>query len=163
MECPGGMMKPLQLLIVDDDKEVCEIVRLMMSDRFRVAAEHDGRIAAKRLRELEPDVAIIDLVMPGMDGLSLCEKIKESRPETIVIIVTAATKDTDLPDTFWKLGTQADGFVTKPFDPAELQMKIEELLAARCGADESRGAASSSSRTKSGNTNSEGAVKITDD
>lgn len=124
-------MKPPQLLVVDDDPEICEIIRLMMSDRYRVTIEHDGRRAVKRLNELQPVVAIVDLVMPGMDGLTLCEEIKSRRPETIVVIVTASTKDSDLPDSVWKLGTAADGFVTKPFDPAELLMEIENIKGKR--------------------------------
>jgi len=124
------MTRP-RLLVVDDDPDVCEMVRLTVGDRYEVVAETDGRRALARLAEIEPEVVVVDLVMPGADGLTVCERIKAERPDTVVVMITAATKGSDLPDSFWRLGTSADAFLTKPFDPSALASKIEQLKTRR--------------------------------
>ena len=121
------MTRP-RVLVVEDDPDVCEMVRLTVGDRYDVIAETDGRKALERLAEIEPDVAVVDLVLPGTDGLTVCERIKAERPQTLVVIITATTAGSDLPDTFWRLGTPADAFLTKPFDPQRLLTTIQELL-----------------------------------
>jgi CheY-like chemotaxis protein len=120
-----------RLLVVDDDPDVCEIVRLAVADRYEVVAETNGARAVERLAEIEPEVAVVDLVMPGMDGLTVCERIKAERPDTLVVIITATTAGSDLPDSFWRLGTPADGFISKPFDPQLLVARIHELKVKR--------------------------------
>jgi len=120
-----------RLLVVDDDPDVCEMVRLTVADRYDVVAETDGRRALARLAEIEPDVAVVDLVLRGTDGLTVCERIKAERPDTPVVIITATTAGSDLPDSFWRLGTSADAFLTKPFDPQVLATTIQKLLGKR--------------------------------
>jgi CheY-like chemotaxis protein len=120
-----------RLLIVDDDPDVCEMVRLAVGDRYDVVAETNGARAVARLVEIEPEVVVVDLVMPGMDGLTVCERIKAARPDVLVVIVTATTCGSDLPDAFWRLGTPADAFLSKPFDPQLLVAKIHELKVKR--------------------------------
>jgi len=124
-------MTPPRLLVVDDDRDVCEMVRLVVGDRYEVVVETSGRRALERLAEIAPEVAVVDLVMPGVDGLTVCERIKAERPDTLVVIITAATAGSDLPDSFWRLGTPADAFLTKPFDPQLLVAKIHELKVKR--------------------------------
>ena len=116
-----------RLLVVDDDPDVCEMVRLAIGDRYEVVVETNGARAVERLAEVKPEVVVVDLVMPGMDGLTVCEKIKAARPDTLVVIITATTRGSDLPDSFWRLGTHADAFLSKPFDPQLLVVKIHEL------------------------------------
>ncbi len=117
------------VLIVDDDPDVCKMMSLALGDQYAVAVETDGRHALESLADINPDIVVVDLVMPGMDGLTVCERIKSERPETIVVIVTATTKGSDLPDSFWRLGTPADGFLSKPFDPQRLAALLHELRA----------------------------------
>ncbi|MCX8036955.1 MAG: response regulator [Candidatus Sumerlaeia bacterium] len=119
------------LLIVDDDPDVCEMLRLALGDQYSVVVETDGRRALDALAGIHPDIVVVDLVMPGADGLTVCERIKSERPETIVVIVTATTKGSDLPDSFWRLGTPADGFLSKPFDPQRLVALLHELRVKR--------------------------------
>ena len=123
-----------RLLVVDDDPDVCEMVRLTVGDRYEVVVETNGARAVERLAELEPEVVVVDLVMPGMDGLTVCERIKKLRPSTLVVIITATTRGSDLPDSFWRLGTAADALLSKPFDPQLLVAKIEVLEAKRAEA-----------------------------
>jgi len=127
-----------RLLVVDDDRDICEIVRLIIGDRYEVVAETDGRRALERLAEIEPEVAVIDLVLPSMDGLTLCERIRAERPETLIVIITATTKGSDLPDSFWRMGTPADAFLSKPFDPQLLVSTIHEAKVKRVMAEQRR-------------------------
>ena len=128
-------MKPPLVLVVDDDTDVCEIIALALRDQFRVVTLHNGREAIEQFDEIDPDVAIVDLVLPGMDGLTLCERIREADPDVIIIIVTATTKDSEVPDSVWRIGTPADAFLSKPFDPSELRNLIQKL---RAEAEQSR-------------------------
>jgi len=120
-----------RLLVVDDDADVCEFVRLALADHYDVVTETNGRRALERLNEIKPEIAVIDLVIPGVDGLTLCEQIKSERPQTLIVIITAVTVGSDLPDTFWRTGTHADAFLSKPFDPQLLVATIHELRVKR--------------------------------
>jgi CheY-like chemotaxis protein len=119
------------LLIVDDDPDICAMLRLAFSPLYDVTTETNGQRALDRIAQLRPEVLICDLVMPGLDGLALCERVKAQWPETLVVIMTATTRDTDLPDAFWRIGTPADGFITKPFDPQSLIAKVHDIKVRR--------------------------------
>lgn len=127
------MPRPL-VLIVDDDKDVRAMELLALKMLYRVEEAPDGVAGLAKARALKPMVIVSDLGMPGMNGLELCEAIKND-PEfekTAVILVTGATKGEELPDGFWKLGTQADDFLQKPFSPtallAAVQKQVERLV-----------------------------------
>ena len=120
------------ILLADDQATITDILSVVLEARgFGVIKSHDGNDAWNQIENNLPDLAILDIVMPGMNGLDLCKKIKitEKTKNIPVIIMTAITQDTDLADGFWKLGTNADDFVSKPFDPYEFADKVEKLLA----------------------------------
>jgi len=124
------MSRP-KVFIIDDDPDICTIVRLAFTPLYDVEEETNGRRALTRLDEVRPDVVICDLIMPGMDGLTLTERVRAARPDVLLVIITAATKRTDLPDAFWRIGTPADLFFTKPFDPQLLVARVHELRVQR--------------------------------
>ncbi|HNT36801.1 MAG TPA: response regulator [bacterium] len=122
--------KPL-VLIADDSRSIVNIVSVVLKARNIDTLEaYDGRQAWNLFEEHEPDLAVLDIVMPGRTGLELCSDIR-SHPRLShipVLIMTSITKDSDLADGFWKLGTSANDFVTKPFDPFDIADRIERLL-----------------------------------
>ncbi len=121
--------KPL-VLILDDDPGVSETLKAVLEVRgYEVVTAAHGRTALNLLQERPPDVAILDILVPGIDGLTICRRMK-SNPELMhipVLIITVITKDSDLADGFWKMGSGADDFVTKPFDPFDLADRVERL------------------------------------
>lgn len=122
--------KPL-VLIADDSKSIVNIISVVLKARgIETVEAHNGNDAWKLLEERAPNVAVLDIVMPGKTGLELCSEIR-SHPDlkdTRVLIMTSITKNSDLADGFWRIGTEANEFVTKPFDPFEIADKIERLL-----------------------------------
>ena len=119
------------VLIVDDEPAVIEMISCALEARhFEIVSANHGRDGLLRLEEKLPDLIITDLVMPGMNGLDFSRVVKaDERFQNIpLIIVTSATDGTELADGFWRIGTPADAFVSKPFDPFELADRVEQMI-----------------------------------
>ena len=97
---------------------------------FNILEANNGNKALELIRRHKPDMIVLDLMLPGINGLEICSRIKSDKhfANIPVLIITVVTKDSDLPDGFWCKGTGADDFVTKPFDPFSLADKVERLL-----------------------------------
>lgn len=128
------MPKP-KVLIIDDNREVRTLLNIALRQLYDVTEAPDGLLGWRRVEEQRPDVVVTDMAMPGHTGLEIAQRVK-AHPElssTIVILITGAVAGEDLPDAFWKKGTDADEFISKPFDPQVLVAKIQELLERRAG------------------------------
>jgi len=120
-----------RVMIVDDEPAVIQMIGCVLEIRgIEVMGAQNGRDALDQINEKRPDLIITDLVMPGMNGLDLCKTIKQDpRCEGIpLVLITSATQDSELADGFWRIGTDADEFVSKPFDPFEMADRVERLL-----------------------------------
>ncbi|MCC7104791.1 MAG: response regulator transcription factor [Chloroflexi bacterium] len=118
-------MAPISVVLADDHLLFRKGIQALLSARseFQVVAEaSNGTEAVERTRELRPDVVLMDIHMPLMDGLHATQEIKESRPETRVLILTVSEEDEDL---FSAIRVGADGYVLKNMSPEAL---IERLL-----------------------------------
>jgi DNA-binding NtrC family response regulator len=119
--------KSTRILIVDDE----EIVRESMSgwlekDGYSLSSAPDGASALKAVDEGDWSILVVDLKMPGIDGLQVLQKVKESHPQIAIVIMTAyATVDTAV--RAMKLG--AYDYIVKPFDPEELSLMIQKIVA----------------------------------
>jgi DNA-binding NtrC family response regulator len=120
------MKREVNILVVDDDEIVREsLLEWLREDGYHVEAAEDGFKALEKFKERSWNIALVDLKMPKMDGLELMEKIKETRPETEVIIITAyATVNTAVQAI--KVG--AYDYLVKPFNPEELSLIIKRLV-----------------------------------
>jgi len=120
------MKTEVNILIVDDEEIVRgSLLDWLREDGYQVEAAEDGFKALEKFKERSWDIALIDLKMPKMDGLELLTKIKETRPETQVVIITAfATVNTAVQA--MKIG--AYDYLVKPFNPEELSMLIKRLV-----------------------------------
>jgi CheY-like chemotaxis protein len=119
------------ILVVDDNSDNVEILRAFLTSRgFRVEAATDGRSALSRMEEVRPDLILLDVMMPGMDGWEVCRIIKQhpTLSGTRVVMVTAKA---GFEDKFEGLRSGADDYVVKPVDFPELIEKIQRNLAAR--------------------------------
>lgn len=113
------------ILVVDDDSRLRGLLRkyLMESD-FRVTVADGAEAARKSLRGLEFDLIVMDLMMPGEDGISFTRSIRETSPVPILML-TAMSESSDR---IAGLETGADDYLTKPFEPRELVLRIEGIL-----------------------------------
>ena len=113
------------ILIVDDDAEIRDLLsRFLVKHDYRVTTARDGREMKKVLSDWQVDLIVLDLMMPGEDGLSLCRKVR-AESNMPVIMLTAMGEDVDR--IIW-LEIGADDYMAKPFNPRELAARIKAVL-----------------------------------
>ncbi|HWO70724.1 MAG TPA: response regulator transcription factor [Actinomycetota bacterium] len=113
------------VLVVDDEEAIAEAVRARLeSEGFRVVVAHDGPEAVRRHREDRPDLVVLDLMLPGMDGLEVCREIQREA-WTPVLMLTARTQEADKVEGF---AVGADDYLTKPFSLRELAARVKAIL-----------------------------------
>jgi DNA-binding response OmpR family regulator len=116
---------PGRIVVVDDDPTVADVVgRYLIRDGHTVECVHDGQEALRRIAEQPPDLVVLDLMLPGIDGLEVCRRLRERWPIPVVML-TALGDETDRLAGF-EIG--ADDYVTKPFSPRELAMRVRSVL-----------------------------------
>lgn len=119
------MSNDTTVLVVDDDKEIAELVEIhLVSDGFQVEKAYSADEGFEILKKKKVNLIILDIMMPGMDGIKMCEKIRET---SAVPIIFLSAKSTDL-DKIVGLGVGADDYVIKPFNPLELMARVKSQL-----------------------------------
>jgi DNA-binding response OmpR family regulator len=118
------------ILIVEDNLELATYISGILDDQYRILTAENGKIGLNEAIEKIPDLVISDLMMPVMDGLELCGKIKEDR-RTNHIPVILLTARADRESKLEGLGTGADDYIIKPFDSEELKTRIRNLILQR--------------------------------
>lgn len=114
-----------RVLIVDDDQKTVELVKLYLNrDGYRVLTAYDGIEALRQARERHPDLIVLDLMLPGMDGLEVCRTLREESDVPIIMLTAKTTEQ----DKLTGLDLGADDYVTKPFSPKELAARVRALL-----------------------------------
>ena len=116
---------PAKILVIEDDPHATKLVRLYLSrDGHEVITSGDGREGLRLARETHPDLLVLDLMLPGMDGLQICRIIRQET-EIPVIMLTARVEEEDR---LAGLDLGADDYVTKPFSPRELAARVKAVL-----------------------------------
>ena len=123
-----------RILIVDDNADLLSVLRLGFSKAGYVArTAKDGAAALKKIAAFEPDVVLLDLVMPEMDGFAVCETLRKN-PATKEIAVVVLTGLSSELSRFAGLESGADEYLTKPFNFNEILTKVGEVLDRRAAA-----------------------------
>lgn len=113
------------ILVVDDEQRIVRQVRdYLEHGGFRVLAAGDGKTALAQARQAKPDLIVLDLNLPGMDGLDVCRTLRRES-DTPIIMLTARVEETDR---LIGLELGADDYVTKPFSPRELVARVRVIL-----------------------------------
>ncbi|BBC98079.1 response regulator transcription factor [Streptomyces griseofuscus] len=114
-----------RVLVVDDDPTVAEVVAGYL-DRSGYAVDRadDGPTALGRARDRWPDLVVLDLMLPGMDGLEVCRRLREQGPVPVIMLTARGDEE----DRVLGLEVGADDYVTKPFSPRELVLRVESVL-----------------------------------
>lgn len=115
------------ILICEDEAALRELVRAILGPEYAFAEAREGDEALALIRDLRPDLVVLDLMLPGKSGLEVLSELRsdQSAATTPVVVVTAWTHAEEA-----VLAAGADRFISKPFEPDELQATVEELLAA---------------------------------
>jgi two-component system OmpR family response regulator len=127
MEVMGlNSMEGIRILLVDDEPHILQFLELgLINEGFEIKTALDGMSAINIVQEFQPHVAILDVMMPGMDGFEVCKMLKKSGSQTSIIMLTA--KD-EVEDRVKGLTIGADDYVIKPFSFEELLARIQARL-----------------------------------
>ncbi len=114
-----------RILVVDDEENILSLVRMYLErDNFEVSEAVDGRTALRKIRDDTPDLVVLDIMLPGVDGFEICRQV---RSESDVPILMLTARDDDI-DRIVGLELGADDYLTKPFNPRELVARVKAIL-----------------------------------
>ena len=123
------MQDKVKVLVVEDEASIRRFITLNLETAgYEVGEAASGEDALALLTAFLPDVVVLDLMLPGIDGLEVCRHIRETEPEPLVIMLTAKGQDTDK---IMGLELGADDYMVKPFNPFELIARIKAMLRRR--------------------------------
>ncbi|WP_416978226.1 response regulator transcription factor [Streptomyces sp. T028] len=121
----GTGNRSARVLVVDDDPTVAEVVTGYLGRAgYLVDRADDGPTALARAGEHRPDLVVLDLMLPGMDGLEVCRRMRAHGPVPVIMLTARGDED----DRILGLEVGADDYVTKPFSPRELVLRVESVL-----------------------------------
>ena len=119
------MEKKQSILVVDDEKDIREVIEIyLMNESFNVITACDGLEALEKIKNKDIDLIVLDIMMPKLDGIRTCLKIREEKKMPIIML-SAKGEDSDK---ILGLNIGADDYVTKPFNPLELVARIKSQL-----------------------------------
>ncbi len=114
-----------KILVVDDDHNICELLKLYLENEgYTVYVAHDGQDAVKSFQSKSPELVLLDIMLPKMDGWQVCREIRKS--SNVPIIMLTAKGETF--DKVLGLELGADDYVTKPFDAKEVMARVKAVL-----------------------------------
>ena len=120
-------MEKEKVLVVDDEENIRRLLRSMLGNKYIVLEAKDGKAATDIVRSQKPDIILMDIMMPNMDGYTACHTIKQDLATKMipVIMVTAVGQELNK-----KLAQEmgADGYITKPFSADELLRQVKQVL-----------------------------------
>ncbi|MFH8252748.1 response regulator transcription factor [Microbacterium sp. B2969] len=124
-------------LVVDDDETVGDVVAAyLIRAGLTVVRSGDGIDALTAAARTPPDIVVLDLMLPGIDGLEVCRRLRRSRPELPIVMLTARGEEDDR---IRGLEVGADDYITKPFSPRELVLRVQSVLRRSGAASASQG------------------------
>ena len=119
----------VKILVVEDEESIRRFIMLNLEMAgYKVGEAASGEEALGLLATFFPDLVVLDLMLPGIDGLEVCRRIRETLPEPLIIMLTAKGQDTDK---IMGLELGADDYMVKPFNPLELLARIKAMLRRR--------------------------------
>ena len=124
-----GTSAAASVLVADDDRDIRDLVAFKLTQAgYRVLTVADGTAALSTVLEQRPDLAVLDVMMPGLSGLDVCRAVRASATTASmpVILLTAKAQEGDVEQGF---AVGADDYVVKPFSPRELVSRIQAVLA----------------------------------
>jgi DNA-binding response OmpR family regulator len=114
------------ILLVDDETHIIQLERLYLErENYRIETVGDGPTALQTIETLHPALVVLDIMLPGLDGLEVCRQLRAANNPVLILMVTARDEDIDK---ILGLELGADDYLTKPFNPRELVARVKALL-----------------------------------
>jgi DNA-binding response OmpR family regulator len=121
-------MKQERIIVIEDEPDILEVIEYnLVRDGYKVLTSRDGEQGLQKVRKEAPDLVVLDIMLPGMDGIEVCRRLKTD-PLTSSIPVVMVTAKTDETDVVLGLGVGADDYIRKPFSPKELVARVKAVL-----------------------------------
>lgn len=128
MDSTAPVSSARHVVVIEDEAAICDIVAYnLQRDGFTVSTAADGRSGLAIVRELKPDLVVLDLMLPELDGVEVCRQIRADASTARIPVIMLTAKD-DESDVVLGLGVGADDYVTKPFSPKELVARVKAIL-----------------------------------
>lgn len=129
------MQRQAKILLIDDDPDFVSATKAILENKYQVITAYNGDDGLKKVVDEKPDLIILDVVMPGKDGFTVCKELKENPryyffskiPVLLLTVFPHGIGETGVP-LIAGANTEADGYVQKPVEPVELLRQAEELL-----------------------------------
>jgi len=115
------------VMIVDDEKQIVELIKLSLGDSYDIIEAYSGQEALNKIAQRKPNLVLLDVMMPVMDGYEVAKRIRADPANQDVVIAMVSAKKEDH-DILTGIDMGAIAYITKPFKPYELQEKVDELL-----------------------------------
>ncbi len=113
-----------RVLIVDDEPHIVNLVKLSLNNEsYEVNGAYSAREAIRLMNSKSPDIVIVDIMMPGVNGYELCQAIRQN-PKTKDVPIIILSAKSQMNDKLHAIDVGADDYITKPFDPMELERRI---------------------------------------
>jgi two-component system alkaline phosphatase synthesis response regulator PhoP len=129
----GGVVSRRRVLVVDDDENIVQLVKMYLErDGYQVWCAFNGPEAIETARQVRPDIVVLDLMLPGVDGLDVCRELRRDSSIPIIMLTARTTES----DKLTGLDLGADDYVTKPFSPRELLARMRAVLRRVAGAND---------------------------
>ena len=117
------------ILVVDDEPNIVQLARMYLEhDGFRVVSEGNGKAALSKVQHLRPSLVILDIMLPDIDGLEICRRLRAENNLVPILMLTARDEDVDK---ILGLELGADDYMGKPFNPHELVARVKAILRSR--------------------------------
>ncbi len=124
-------MQTSKILIADDNMQNCELLEAYLSDEpYEITMAYDGQETLNKVQEFEPDLILLDIMMPKLSGYEVCQRIRKN-PETRSIPILMVTALNEMGDIEKAVQAGADDFLTKPINRIELSVRVRSLLRVR--------------------------------
>ncbi len=121
-------MKREQIVVIEDENDILDVIEYNLArEGYRVRAFRDGEEGLEGVRRHAPDLVLLDLMLPGLDGIEVCRRLKQD-PLTRSIPILMVTAKGEESDVVLGLGVGADDYVTKPFSPKELVARVAAVM-----------------------------------
>jgi len=122
----AGTLKSSRILLVEDEQDIADMLKLNLEmEEYKVVSVRDGNTAVQRFKEENFDLVILDVMLPGMDGLAVCESIRLTNQQVPILFLSARGSSEDRISGLKKGG---DDYLTKPFNLEELMLRVKKLL-----------------------------------
>jgi DNA-binding response OmpR family regulator len=122
-------MKGKRILCIEDESQMIDLIRLILEhEGYEVIGAHGGQAGLERMREDRPDLILLDLMMPEMDGGDVFHRMKEEVELRNIPVIVVTAKAAPIDQVLWINVAKVDDYVTKPFGPRELVQSVEKVL-----------------------------------